>query len=327
MSTVQLGRFFRRNSAEVGAYTLAAVLFGVAVVKAGGFASTGNINGLLLTATLIGFAALGQTLVVIGGGIDLSVPWLVAVGGLGLTSAAPQSASGVFFVCVGLIALGALIGTIAGLGITFLEVPPIIMTLGVGGLVQGGLLTVQAYGNAGSAETPGKLVDFVDLRLGPIPVITLILLVVAVVVGLLIRRSRFGRTLLATGRNEQVARFAGVHIRLMRTVTYALSGASAVVAGIFAAGYIKQAYVTIGSPYLFTSIAAVAIGGVSLIGGRGTFYGVIGGALVLTLLEAILPMFDLGLAQLQIVYGLVIIIGIGAARILWRLVRNQEEAL
>ena len=304
----------RRRAPELAAWVLATALFIVAVSRAPGFLAEGTLNGVFLSITLVGLAALGQTLVVIGGGIDLSVPWLITAGALGLTLAAPEGPVATAVVAVALLAGGVIVGAGSGFMVTVLGVPAIIATLAMGGIVQGVLLTAQTQSAAGSLQTPQAMIDLVDARIGPVPIATVGLIILAVVVGLVLKRTRFGRRLLATGRNERVAELAGIDVRRVRIVGYAISGASAVAVGLLAAGFIRQAYASIGSPYLFTSIAAVAIGGVALAGGRGSFWGVLGGASALTLLEAVLPMFDLSQAQLQIVYGLVILLGLAVAR-------------
>jgi ribose transport system permease protein len=96
----------------------------------------------------------------------------------------------------------------------------------------------------------------------------------------------------------------------VRVATYAISGAAATFGGVVLSGYVGTTYLDIGAPYLFTSIAAVIVGGASILGGRGTYWGTVAGALTLTVLSALLPLFKLSTAGLEIVYGIVILVGV-----------------
>jgi ribose transport system permease protein len=290
------------------AIVLAILLFAVSVTVSSGFASSANLVSLTVTAAIVGFAALGQTFVVLGGGIDLSVPWLIAAGGVGLTQL--SGTLPVPLVVVVLIIFGAVVGVVNGMGVTRFNVPPIVMTLGVGGVVEGAVIQFQKSGSANSGATPPSLVGLVEAHLGSVSGLGMLWLVIGVVAALVLRRSAFGRRLYATGSNDTVALLSGIRAPRIRVATYAISGVTAVVAGVLLSGFAGQAFLSMGSPYLFTSIAAVAIGGVSLLGGSGSYWGSMAGALVLTLLTATLPMFNLGQAQLKIVYGAVILIGV-----------------
>ena len=305
-------RFPRRLSATAAAYAVCVALFAFATVHSSDFASMGHTRQLLVFASFIGFAALGETLVILGGGLDLSVPWLMALGGMQLSIwSGGGMPSGLALVL--LLVLGAAIGTVNGLGVTLLRIPPIIMTIGVGGLVQGYLMKV-GLNSSSAVSAPKAAVTLVDDRLLGVPVVALVWLAAALATAWLLKRTGFGRSLYATGANDRVARLAGTRVVAVRVATYAASGATAVFAGILLAGYIGQAYLNMGAPYLFSSIAAVAIGGASVLGGSGSYWGTVAGAGTLTVLAALLPSFNLNDAALNIVYGLVILLAVGASR-------------
>jgi len=122
-----------------------------------------------------------------------------------------------------------------------------------------------------------------------------------------------GRHLYALGTNRTVALFSGVATLRVTVVTYVVSGVAAALAGIVLTGYTGQAYLGMGDPYLFSSVAAVAIGGASILGGSGHYLGTVAGALILTVLAGLLPILNLNPAALQIIYGLVILVTVAAA--------------
>jgi ribose transport system permease protein len=301
----------RSSSGAARALALAVLLFAVGWVHTSGFASATNVRQLLVFSAFIGFAALGQTLVVIAGGLDLSIPWLISFGGIEAATLAAAGVNGL--VAVGIVvAIGAVIGSVNGLGVTVFGVPPIVMTLGVGGLVQAYLLSVGLLKTTGN-QVPHVARSLADGRVGPVPVVALVWLALAMMIALVLTRTRFGRSLYATGENEDVAYLSGISTSWVRFASYTISGAASAFAGVLIAGYVGATYLEIGSPYLFASIAAIVVGGVSVLGGRGSYFGAVAGALTLTVLNSLLPLFRLDTASLDIVYGVVILAGVAVS--------------
>jgi ribose transport system permease protein len=179
------------------------------------------------------------------------------------------------------------------------------MTLGMSSVVEGGLLLVT---NGGSGQNaPGAAVYLATHRWGPLPVLAVLWLAVLIAATVILSATPFGRRLYATGLNRRVAAFAGVNIQQVTVAVYVISGVAAALAGIALAGYVGQSYLGMGDPYLFASVAAVAIGGTSILGGSGNFVGTTAGALALAVLAALLPILGLQPAALEIVYGCVIL--------------------
>jgi ribose transport system permease protein len=303
-----LSAWLRERQSTVFAYALTAVLFAVGVIHSSGFASGSSIRQMLVFASFVGFAALGQTFVILAGGLDLSVPWLMAFGGVELSRLSTSGTPAGLAIAI-VVAIGVGIGLLNGIGVTRLRIPPIVMTLAMGGLIQAYLLAVGQLSSSGDT-VPAIAVHLASNRAGPFPVIAIVWLVVAIAAGLLISRTAFGRRVHATGENDVVARLSGIRIDRIRLVTYAISGAASAFGGMVLAGYVGTTYLDIGAPYLFTSIAAVVVGGASILGGRGTYWGTVAGALTLTVLSALLPLFRLSPADLDIVYGVVILLGV-----------------
>ena len=259
-----------------------------------------------MLAAFVGIVGLGQTFVIIGGGIDLSLPWVLNCSAILLTLMANSQNLPLLWIAPLLLAGGAAIGLINGIGVAFFGVPAIIMTLATNVILQGLILVY-----TGGSPTPAAptLIQFLAVgRLGPIPVIALIWAALAAIAWVLLSKAAFGRHLYALGTSREVAEYSGVPTLRTTILTYTISGLTAATAGMLLTGYSGQAYLGMGDPYLFTSIAAVAIGGASILGGSGHYIGTIAGALVLTILSGLLPALNLSSGALLVVYGVVILL-------------------
>ncbi len=295
----------RRNRPVLFAYALLVVLALVGELRSNGFLATNHIDELIITGAMVALVALGQTFVILTGGIDLSIPWVLNGSAVLLTIWAGGSSSKMAWLTPLLIGAGAFIGLLNGIGTAVLRIPPIIMTLGMSGMVEGALLL---YTNGGSGpNAPSAAVYLAEHRWGVVPTIGVLWIAVLVIATVVLSGTSFGRRVYATGLNSRVAAFAGVSVRRVTIAVYMVSGACAALAGIALSGYVGSSYLGMGDPYLFESVAAVAIGGASILGGSGNFVGTTGGALALVVLAALLPIFGLQQDALDIVYGLVIL--------------------
>jgi ribose transport system permease protein len=259
----------------------------------------------LITASFIGLVGLGQTLCMLTGGIDLSTPSTMAGAAVLTAFLAHGNPAALLWVVPLVITCGLLIGFINGLCVAFANVPPIIMTLGMNGAVQGLLLI---YTNGGLASSPPQnLIQLVNGNTVSIPNEVLIWIVAAAFASVLLSWSRYGRKLYAVGTNSVAAYIAGVNVKRVLVVPYAVSGVTAAVAGVLLLGFLGQAFVNMGDEYLFSSAIAVAVGGASILGGRGHYIGTVAGAVILTLITANLNLRSLGTAAVQISYGLILL--------------------
>ncbi len=156
----------------------------------------------------------------------------------------------------------------------------------------------------------GEAPRFVQLiangNLGPIPYIVIIWIVLIVAATVVLRKTAFGRQLYFLGNNESVALFSGVNVRFTKMIVYCLSGLTAGLGGILLAGRIGQSYLGMGDPYLFQSVIVVIIGGASILGGSGQYIGTVAGAFILTIINGLLPVFNIPTSAQQIVYGFVL---------------------
>lgn len=270
------------------------------------------VNSLLVLASFLAVLGLGQGVVIMTGGLDLSVPWIMTLCGVMLTGlAAGSDAAAIWAVPLVLLA-GIMVGLLNGIGVVFLGLSPIVMTLAVNGIAQGIALVYTDGTPKGWA--PPILQDFMTGKvLGLAPVAWALLLFVAVAT-LVFSRTTFGRRIYAIGNGMRVAQLSGIKVGTTLLIVYALSGFCAGLAGIMLTGFNGQAFNGMGDAYLLPSIAVVVVGGSLITGGRGHYLGIFGGALVLTALGIALAGTTLPNAVRDIVYGLVVLGAILALR-------------
>ena len=295
-----------------GLYALAAaiVVFVVGEILQPGFASASGVKTVLTVASFVGLVAAGQTFVVLIGGIDLSVPWMLnsAAVLLATTSAGSDARAGWAMPLV--LGVGLLIGAVNGLGIAFLSVPAVVMTLGMNGVLQGltlGLTGGFTCSNCSSGAPPA-LDSMVNGTVFGIPGELLIWLAVAVLVTVALSWTAFGRRVYATGNNPRAGYLSGINVRLLTVGLYALSGLFASLTGLLLMAYGGKATLGMGDPYLFQSIAAIVVGGVYILGGRGHYLGALAGAVTLTALVSVLLANNMPDYGRDIVYGATVLV-------------------
>jgi ribose transport system permease protein len=209
-------------------------------------------------------------------------------------------------VLLGIVALGAVIGAINGLGISILGINPMVMTLGMAAVVSGFVLVIT---NGQSGGQPHEsITSAMTTRVGGVPGTVFIWVVAAVLVIVLLKYTTLGRRIYAFGSNPKAAELAGLRRTPTLMSVYAIAGALSAVAGIVLAGYTGTGAYGIGDQYTLTSVAAVVIGGASILGGRGSYVGTIAGVLVLAVLDDALSAAAVPIAGRQIAQGVAIIL-------------------
>jgi ribose transport system permease protein len=286
-------------------FAVVALVWVAASILSRGFGAYGHLRYLVELAAVLGLVAAGQTVVVIAGGIDLSVAALVTVSAVGLPLLSPAwdptGLVGVFAV----LAVTSAIGSVTGLGVAYLRVHPMIMTLAMATFLQG-LLIIIAGGSAISAQNPFVHWLGNGRPLG-IPAGVLLWLLVAAVTLALLHMTPFGARLFAIGANPLAASLSGVPTEATTVAVYAYSGLTAGMTGVVVLGMNGQGYVGIGDPYLLASIAAVVLGGTSILGGRGTYAGTIPGALLLVTITALITVVNASPGWRNILFGTLIL--------------------
>jgi ribose transport system permease protein len=297
------------NGRIAAAFLVAAVLHLIGTALIAGYSSPFAIRAILVLASLLAVASVGQTLAVIIGGIDLSIPFVI---GFANVVAAQLYGQGWDFVlvCALVGVLAIVIGGINGLISRGLNIHPLIVTLGIGMIVQGLVLLWTKGFPSGSA--PPAVSAFVSIGgsvgLLPVPWLVPAVGLMTVLIVLVLTRTPYGRRLYALGSNPGAAPLALIDPVKMWVVTYAASAFFAAVAGVLLLGFTGSAYGDVGQPYLFQTIAAVVVGGAALVGGRGSYLGTIAGVLVLTEINTLLIGLGFKPAAVQAALGLIIVV-------------------
>jgi ribose transport system permease protein len=260
----------------------------------------------LKVASFLGVIATGMMMVILLGQIDLSVPWVVAVGGMMSTAATGWGPTGEAIAIPFGILCGVGLGLANGFGVAYLRIPSMIVTLAVNAVAQG-LMVVHTGGfSPQDASSAAMRV----LATGQTLLVPHALLVWAVVGGatvFLLSRTTFGRAIYGIGNRERAAYLSGVRTQRVVLLTFAIAGGLSAFGGVLLAGYASKAAQAMGDAYLLPSIAAVVLGGASILGGRGSYIGTVAGVILITLLQSILSVVQIEEAGRQVIYGVVII--------------------
>lgn len=267
------------------------------------FLTPKQVSTTFLYAAILGLISAGQTLVMLTGGIDLSVATTATAGAFMVSRFGSHGAAASI---VAAVVVGLIVGIANGIGIAIFRVNPLIMTLGVSTITLG-VLTVEAQQQFTSL-VPGLVATIGSGRfLHYVPYDLLVWAPIAVLIVLGLRYSGIGRMIYGIGDNPLAMRLAGVRVWQVQLVVYALCGVLSAIAGILLVGFNNAADLGIGTPFLLPSVAAVVIGGTSIFGGLGGYSGTIVGALILTVLDSLLTILNASQAVRQILYGLIVL--------------------
>lgn len=274
--------------------------------------SGGYYNSILVLSSFLLILALGQGTVILTGGLDLSVPWTIALAGILLAGMVNGQNGPMIYALPLVLAIGCLVGIANGIGIATFGISPIVMTLAMNGILQG-LALLYSQGTPAGFSAP-LMRWFMTDRSGVVtPVVVFILLFVAAAV-LLHRRTPFGRRVYGLGNGEKVAALSGINVDRTIILVYALSGFCSALVGCMLTGFSGQASLGMGDEYVLPSIAVVVVGGTLITGGRGSYLGMVGGVLLLTALQTLLAGTTLPYATRVIIFGLVVLAAVLALR-------------
>lgn len=312
--TRTLGRQFQQNrSAFIGIMVLAG-LFSVGSMNIEGFASGNNIKSMLLFASFLGIASVGQTLVALLGGLDLSIPFIIGGANVGLLYLIGLGVPP-WLATIIVLAIGAVLGVINGFLSYRLQGQALIVTLGTGFAISGGVQIVTSIGSEYSGNVfgtvPGWLSNLSAMNGStfglPFPPVIAIWGLIALILIVGLRITVYGRFLYALGVNRTSA--SRVMISEMRywVLMYALSGFFAAMTGSLLLGWSGGGFIGVGDQYLFLTLAAVVVGGTSLLGGAGGYGFTVIGVLVLQVLSSFLVGIGLDFKWQQFIFGLLIL--------------------
>jgi ribose transport system permease protein len=271
------------------------------------FLSTDNFLNIVRQTTMVSVMAVGTVFVLSAGEIDLSFGATIAlsalVGGLVINAYGPIPGIAAALVT------GGLVGAVNGAVVTRLGIPSFIVTLGMLGVVTG---LGQWITNLASVpvQNPAFTYLFGSGAIGPIPLLLLWTVGVAIVGHVVLRRTPYGRYVLSAGGNEVAARFSGIKTARIKASVLIVSGVTAALVGLLYTGWLQGARYTLGTSDLITVLAAVIIGGTALNGGRGTVFGAVMGSLLMGTINNGLVLLGLTIAQQEIFRGLIIVVAV-----------------
>jgi ribose transport system permease protein len=303
-----LARVRRRvDPAIVAAFGCIVALLLVGSLYSSSFLSPEYLLQQLKVASFLGVIATGSMIVILLGQIDLSVPWIVAMGGMMATAATGWGPVGTALAIPVGIACGVVMGLISGFGVAFLRIPSMIVTLAVNAVAQG-LMVVHTGGfSPQDASSPAMRFLATGHDLLGIPNALLVWAAIGIAAVFLLTRTTFGRAVYAIGNRERAAYLSGARTRGVVMLAFALAGGLSAFGGVLLAGYASKAAQAMGDPYLLPAIAAVVLGGTSILGGRGNYLGTVAGVILITLLQSILSVMQIEEYGRHILYGTVII--------------------
>lgn len=307
------GYFPQVRSASIGLMILAALIV-ISTFTIEGFLSAPSIRAILLFAAFLGIASIGQTMVALLGGLDLSIPFVIGAANIGF----------MFLTILGLppwlatvfvLALGALIGLINGLLSYRLQGQALIVTLGTGFAIAGLVQIITSIGSEQAGNVMGtvpawlkNLAAMNGTTFGlAVPPTIMIWIVLSILMILGLRYTVYGRRLYALGGNRVSAKLLGISELKYWTLAYTLSGFFSAVTGCLLLGWSGGGFIDVGERYLFMTLAAVVIGGTSLAGGQGGYGFTVIGVLVLQLLSTLLIGIGLQYEWQQFIFGLLIL--------------------
>jgi len=276
------------------------------------FWGSGNLSNVLFQASFVGLAACGMTMLIASGLLDLSVGGTIAVASIAVAKVLPSTTIGAAVLLA--LVIGAVLGLVNGLLVTYVKIAPFIATLG----------TLYLFLGAAFIWTDGKVVPisssnyraFTTGELGPLPVPFVVFVVLAVVTYLVLQRTYFGRTLRAFGSNERAAVLAGLPVNRTKVAVFVVAGICFALSGVFMAGRLSSAEGNMAMGFEMDVIAAVVVGGTALRGGRGTAFGTVVGALLFAVLANALNLLGVASYWQYVLTGAVLVaaIAVGARR-------------
>jgi ribose transport system permease protein len=300
-------RHWRIDPAIAWAFACIVLVLLVGSLYSSSFLSPQYLLQQLKVASFLGVIATGAMIVILLGQIDLSVPWVVAVGGMMATAATGWGALGEAMAIPVGIGCGIALGIVNGIGVAFLRIPSMVVTLAVNAVAQG-LMVVHTGGfSPQDASSPAMRAIATGDSIGGIPNAVIVWAVVGIAAVFLLTRTTFGRTVYAIGNRERAAYLSGARTRLVVMSAFAIAGGLSAFGGVLLAGYASKAAQAMGDPYLLPAIAAVVLGGTSILGGRGSYLGTVAGVILITLLQSILSVMQMPEFGRHVTYGVVIV--------------------
>ena len=290
---------------ETGLALILLLLCAMLSVTTKSFFTIDNLFNVLKQATLVAIIAIGQTYVIIAGGIDLSVGYSMTLCSMILAYSLQAGLPVVISMILG-VSCSVLVGLANGILITTLNIPPFIITLGMANIVKG-IILVMSEGYICSLSDP-LIIGMGQASIGPVPVMVIILVVLIVIFAFILSQTVFGNCVKAVGGNEQAAELSGIKKKNIRIYVYLICGLLCGIAGIIITGRLNGGNPNGAGTYDMDSIAAVVVGGTAMAGGAGSIFGTILGSLLMILIRNGLVLLRVNMYWQTVAVGAVIIL-------------------
>lgn len=293
-----------RSARNAGIYGLLVLGVALSTALVPGFATPTNLGNVITQSAALGFVAIGQTFVIAAGLIDLSVGQLLGLSVV-LTCALSDGRGDLLLpVALAMLALGAAVGSIHGWLLDRLRLEALILTFGSLSILQGVIFT---YTDRSVGRAPEALRWIANERVLGWPVAGLLLVLLGLLAHALLRHTRFGLRLLATGDDGESARRAGVNVAGVRLGAFVLSAVGATTGGLLVAGRLGTGYPNAGQGFELDAIVAAVLGGTSLAGGRASIVGTIGAVLLLGLIANVLNLLEVSAFVQTLAKGIIVV--------------------
>ncbi|TGP54926.1 ABC transporter permease [bacterium M00.F.Ca.ET.230.01.1.1] len=304
----RMPKFLRRaDPAVVTAFACIVLLLFLGSLYSRSFLSPEYLLQQLKVASFLGVIATGMMLVILLGQIDLSVPWAVAAGAMMACAAAAYGSAGVALAIPFGVLCGVAIGIVNGIGVAYLRIPSMIITLATNAVAQGLMVVYTGGFSPQDSATAAMRYLATGFTIPGVPNAVIIWALIGAAMVFMLTRTSFGRAVYGIGNRERAAYLSGIDTRRIVLIAFAVSGGLSAFGGVLLAGYASKAAQSMGDAYLLPSIAAVVLGGTSILGGRGSYLGTVAGVILITLLQSILSVMQMPEAGRQIIYGVVIV--------------------
>ena len=284
---------------------LVLILVGMSVARPDTFFSTQNFVNILKQISLVAIIAVGQTFIMITGGIDLSVGYSLGLGGIVMTKFMSIGMNSWGAILVGVLTC-VLIGLLNGLFITRLNLPPFIVTMGMANIARG--LTYIITQGFPISTNNGFVLALGNNSIGMIPIMAIIMLVIVAAAVYLLGYTSFGTRILSIGGNETATMLSGINVKRYKVLVYSLAGLLCGIAGVIMVGRLNAGNPNAGNSFDMDTIAATIVGGTALSGGEGTVVGTLFGALLLGIIKNSLVMLDVNMYWQTVAVGAIIIL-------------------
>ncbi|MBS1893036.1 MAG: ABC transporter permease [Actinobacteria bacterium] len=305
-----------------------ALLFAVSPFVASGSLGHSALQGMLPFAGILAIAAIGQTLVIQQGGLDLSVPGIFSMGAVLVVTIPGGNEGSLIPALIVVVAVGLVGGLLNGIAVTRFGITPLVATLGSNAIFIG--VVIQVTGGSIAFKATKNWQEFTADKVLGIPVLAVIALIATVLVALFVSRTIWGRRFVLVGSSPLAARAGGLSVERYQLAAYMGAGLTYALAGALLSGYLQSPPLLPGNEYLLPTIAAVVLGGTALGGGRGSVIATAGGVLFLSQLEQVISALGANTSVDYLIQGAIVALGMGLRNVPWTQIlpgrRGEVEA-